>query len=235
MIRQLELDPVQAEFVENYFTENLMPYVQPVLLKGNKIKPFLNNGALYLSIILQDKENLEKQEYAIVKIPSDHITRFVELPTSDTSKYNIMMLDDVVRISLRLIFPGYDILSSHSIKLTRDAELYIDDEYSGDLIAKIRKSLNKRHVGPASRLVYDRDMPAEFLEYLTSVLELTNFDLLPEGRYHNNSDFFKFPSFDFDHLKEAQLPPLPYKALEETPHFFSSYKGKRSLNQCSFS
>lgn len=50
------------------------------------------------------------------------------------------MLDDAVRHSVRLIFPGYNILDSYSIKLTRDAELYIDDEYSGDLLAKIKRA-----------------------------------------------------------------------------------------------
>lgn len=67
------------------------------------------------------------------------------------------MLDDAVRHSVRLIFPELQYSDSYSIKLTRDAELYIDDEYSGDLLAKI-KSLSKRSIGLASRLVYDRTM-----------------------------------------------------------------------------
>lgn len=78
-------------------------------------------------------------EYAIVKIPSDHLSRFVELPCKITGVKQVLMLDDAVRHSVRLIFPGYNIQDSYSIKLTRDAELYIDDEYSGDLISKIKK------------------------------------------------------------------------------------------------
>lgn len=229
LLRRNELNESQTSFVEKYFEENLMPYVQPVLLKGNKIKPFLNNGALYLSIILEDKSKAEKQQFAIVKIPSDHVSRFIILPSIKENTHDIIMLDDVVRHSLSLIFPGYDIVNSFSIKLTRDAELYIDDEFSGDLISKIRKSLNKRHVGPASRLVYDREMSQEFLQYLTDVLELSNFDLLPEGRYHNNSDFFQFPTFGFNHLKETPLPPIPYDPLENSKDFFASIREKDHL------
>lgn len=230
IIRRLELDDYQKEFVENYFADELLPFVQPVLLHGNKIKPFLNNRALYLAILLKDKAvDNPSPDYAIVKIPSDHVGRFLIIPNKNESIKTIMLLDDVVRHSLNLIFPGYDIIDSYSIKLTRDAELYIDDEFSGDLITKIKKSLTKRHIGPASRLVYDRNIPKHFLDFLTQVLELANYDLLPEGRYHNNSDFFSFPSFKKDYLLNIDLPPIPYKPLEMAPDFFGAIREKDHL------
>lgn len=230
IIRMMELDNAQRKYVENYFADKLLPFVQPVLLVGTKIKPFLNNRALYLAIILKDKakEN-PKDSYAIVKIPSDHVDRFVVLPSKKPNHNYVILLDDIVRNSLPLIFPGYDIIDSYSIKLTRDAELYIDDEFSGDLISKIKKSLSKRHIGPASRLIYDRAIPDYFLKFLTEVLELTNYDLLPEGRYHNNSDFFSFPSFDKDYLLNGDLPPVPYKPLEQSKNFFNSIRKKDHL------
>lgn len=132
----------QMEFVDTYFNEYLLPFVQPVILAGRKIKPFLNNGALYLALHLRDKETGKNipDDYAIVKIPSDHLSRFLELPAKADGTRQILMLDDAVRYSVRLIFPGYQILDTYSIKLTRDAELYIDDEYTGDLISKIKKA-----------------------------------------------------------------------------------------------
>ncbi len=230
IIRMTQLSDSQKQYVENYFADELLPFVQPVVLVGNKIKPFLNNRALYLAIILQDKEEEDAEHtYAIVKIPSDHVNRFLILPNLDTQHNYVILLDDVVRHSLKLIFPGYHIIESYSIKLTRDAELYIDDEFSGDLISKIRKSLTKRHIGPASRLIYDREIPSEFLDFLTNVLELTNYDLLPEGRYHNNSDFFSFPTFGKDYLLNAKLPPVAYKPLEHSKDFFKSIRQKDHL------
>ena len=225
LIRRVDLVDYQKEYLENYFADELLPFVQPVLLNGNKIKPFLSNRALYLAILLKDKSARNPDpNYAIVKIPSDHVDRFLELPTIEENNKTIILLDDVVRHSLQMIFPGYDIIDSYSIKLTRDAELYIDDEFSGDLIAKIRKSVTKRHIGPASRLVYDRKIPDHFLEFLTSVLDLSNFDLLPEGRYHNNSDFFSFPDFGKEHLSNISLPPIPYKPLEVPKNIFAAIK-----------
>ncbi|MBK9253896.1 MAG: polyphosphate kinase 1 [Saprospiraceae bacterium] len=220
----------QVEFVDTYFNEYMLPFVQPVVLVGKKIKPFLNNGALYLALHLTSKDIPKPiSEYAIVKIPSDHLSRFLELPTKDPNIRQITMLDDAVRHSIRLTFPGYDILDSYSIKLTRDAELYIDDEYSGDLISKIKKSLNKRSIGETSRMVYDRSMPKQLLDYLMYVFDLDKLDLLPEGRYHNNSDFFKFPDYNLASLKDQVLPPIHISDLEESESIFDKIREKDYL------
>ncbi len=219
-LRRTDLNSNQVEFVEQYFQDNLLPFVQPVLLKKEKIRPFLNNGALYLAVWLKDNaKNRVKNEFSVVKIPSDHLPRFVKLP-SPKGRHYMIMLDDIVRHSLKWLFPGYDIEDSFSIKLTRDAELYIDDEFSGDLITKIKNSLSKRNVGPASRFVYDREMPEILLEVMKRNFDLHNFDILPEGRYHNNFDFFSFPDFGYNFLKNLPLPPLAYTPLEDSNDIF---------------
>ncbi|HMP31717.1 MAG TPA: polyphosphate kinase 1, partial [Saprospiraceae bacterium] len=160
-------------------------------------------------------------EYAIVKVPSDIVSRFLILPNKKSNQHEVIMLGDIVRHNISSIFPGFDIIDSYSIKLTRDAELYLEeDEDSADFIKKLRNSLLKRNVGPASRLVYDRTMPKKMLEYFMNVFELSSYDLLPEGRYHNNSDFFKFPNFGLSQLKDPELPPLAITDLEEAESIF---------------
>jgi len=227
--RRLNLSSEQKTFIENYFASNMLPYVQPVLLVKKKIRPFLNTAALYMSVLMRDKSRSHApDEYAIVKIPSDHLPRFIILP-SKKEEHHVIMLDDIVRHSLSAMFPGYDILDTYSIKLTRDAELYIDDEFSGNLIQKIKSSLGKRQVGPASRFVYDREIPMQLLAFLMDAFELKKMDLLVEGRYHNNFDFFKFPTFGMNHLKNKPLPPLPYSPLENTNNYFAQIKKKDHL------
>ncbi len=219
------LNPEQIDFINTYFDEYLLPFVQPVILDGKNIKPFLNNGALYLALYLKKKEaDKPEPQYAIVKIPSDHLPRFIELPNASDGTKNIMILDDVVRYTVRYIFPGYDIIDTYSIKITRDAELYIEDEFQGDLINKIKKSLSKRNIGETSRMVYDRIMPRHFLQYLMQVFDIQQVDLLPEGRYHNNSDFFKFPDFGLKHLKDAVLTPIKIPSLEDSSSIFDVIK-----------
>lgn len=229
LLRRLELNNEQKEFVESYFKDHMLPYVQPVILIKNKIRPFLNNAALYLTILMKSKDPEDKQTYyGIVKIPSDHLPRFILLP-SENGRKDLIMLDDIVRQSISWMFPGFEIIDTFSIKLTRDAELYIDDEYTGDLVQKIKTSLARRHVGPASRFVYDREMPKELLTELITVFELEKLDILKEGRYHNNFDFFKFPDFGMEHLKNSPLPPLKYEPLEVSEEFFSTLEEKDHL------
>ena len=222
ILRRKMLNSDQINFIETYFSDNMLPFVQPVLLVGDKIKPFLTTGSLYLAMHLQDQSKKNKEaQYAVVKIPSDHLPRFIELSPNTEGEHDIIVLDDVVRHNVRILFPGYDILDTYSIKLTRDAELYIDDEYSGDLISKIKKSLNKRKVGIASRMVHDRTVPSDMLEYLSQVFELSQYDKLPEGRYHNNADFFKFPTFGMDIYKDSPQPSLRIPALEDASSIFN--------------
>ncbi len=226
LLRRLDLNDEQRRFVENYFNDHLLPFVMPVLLVKQRIRPFLANAHLYLAVHLRPRRKpLAESEYALVKIPSDQVPRYVELP-SVNGRHELIMLDDIVRHSVSLLFPGYDIQDTYSIKLTRDAELYIDDEFSGDLITKIKNSLQKRQVGPASRFVYDREMPIHMLNYLQETFDLGKNEMLPEGRYHNNFDFFKFPDFGMNHLKNKPLPPLPHSVLHDTDDFLGAIRQK---------
>ncbi len=229
ILRRLDLNEEQRQFVENYFHEKLLPFVMPVLLVKHRIRPFLANANLYLAVHLRPKKRpLSESEYALVKIPSDQLPRFVPLPSS-ANRFDLILLDDIVRHSVSWLFPGYDIKDTYSIKLTRDAELYIDDEYSGNLVQKIRSSLQKRQVGPPSRFVYDREMPEHLLSYLRDTFDIRKNDMLPEGRYHNNFDFFKFPDFGMSHLRNKSLPPLPHPLLHAAQDPFAVIREKDQL------
>ncbi len=229
LLSHREISISQEQFLEIFFKENLLPFVQPVLLVGNKVKPFLNNSELYLTIILRDKDKENRiDQYGIVKIPSDHLPRFIELP-SDKKNHDIILLDEIVRYSLKWLFPGYDVIHSYSIKITRDAELYIEDEFSGDLMEKIKKSLIKRNIGPAARLVYDESMPNEMLLYFLKILEIQVGDLTPEGRYHNNFDFLHFPDFGKKELKNKALRPIEYKPFDDPELMFEKIRQEEHL------
>jgi polyphosphate kinase len=226
ILRRLELSEEQRVWVETYFNDNLLPYVMPVLLVKKRIRPFLANANIYLAIHMRDRKRpLLESSYSIVRIPSDLFPRFVPLP-SEGNRHDLIMLDDIVRHNISLLFPGYRISDTYSIKLTRDAELYIDDEYSGNLMQKLKASLLKRQVGPPSRFVYDRELPTDMLAYLQDTFDLGKNEMLPEGRYHNNFDFFKFPDFGLTHLKYKSIPPLPHPELSDAEDIFSMIRAK---------
>ena len=173
LVDNTQLNKNQSKFVNNYFEENIRQHIQPLLLIKNKITPFLKNKRLYIVVRLSSKskkknENETKRvvyKYALVEIPSDYLPRFVEIPSNDNKKY-IIFLDDIIRYKIDKIFEAYDIVDCYSIKLTRDAELYIEDEYSGDLQSKILSGIKKRNTGLPSRFLFDENMPKGVLKYL---------------------------------------------------------------------
>lgn len=222
VVRSKNLTDSQKDFVRDFFEENLLPYCQPILLWDKKIKPFLNNGSLYLAIHMSLRSKGQETYYALVQIPSDNVSRFIKLPSDNKKVNQVILLDDIVRLSVRDIFPGFEIHDTYSLKITRDAELYIDDEFEGDLLEKVKKSLRQRNIGPAARMVYDRKMPKALINYLMNTFGLEKIDLLPEGRYHNNFDFFNFPSFGKDKLKNHELKPLPLKSMENAKSIFET-------------
>jgi len=211
-------------FLENYFLEQVLPFTRPSLLDKNKIATFLHNKAIYLALRLKVKSETQakraRYKYALVEIPAERLGRFIALP-GNANNY-VMFLDDVIRMFLPKILPGYNIESCYSIKLTRDAGIYIDDEFSGNLLAKIKKGISKRKTGVPSRFLYDKKMPAPFLRLLKESLELSKDDLIAGGRYHNYNEFFSFPDFNKKELEYEPLLPLHCKELEDKEATFNT-------------
>ncbi len=133
-------------------------------------------------------------------------------------------MDDIIRQNLEALF-SRPIDGAYAIKLSRDAEIYIDDEFSGDLVKKIKKGLENRKIGLPTRFLYDSSMPKEVLDRLKQVFGLTKNDLIPGARYHNFNDFFGFPNPTQDTgLHDEPLPPLPHPILETTDDMFQTLR-----------
>ncbi len=198
----------QQEFARSYFFEKVYPLLHPVWLHPEDESLFLKNRGLYFVAVPAAGEEL-----AVVNIPSDELPRFVTLPT-DSGEHHITFLDDIIRFMLEE-FLGRPIVDIYSIKLSRDAELYIDDEYSGDLVEKIKNSLEARNVGLPTRFLYDSAMPEELLARLKAFFGLSKNDIIPGARYHNFNDFFDFPDpTENPALHNPRLPPLPHPDFE---------------------
>jgi polyphosphate kinase len=221
LLNDNEINSDQKKFLGNYFSREVLPNLNTTLIAGAKFSLFLKNNAIYLAVRLQpmtgkngnsnNPQGTKISRYAIVEIPADKLSRFVELPEEE-GRIFVMFLDDVIRVNLQQLFPGYKVIESYSVKLTRDAELYIDDEFSGNLLEKIKSSLSKRKTGVPCRFLYDEKMPGDFLKYLRKTLNLSKEDLIPGGRYHNFFDLFSFP----DHGKKglSYEPMIPLKSVE---------------------
>jgi polyphosphate kinase len=213
LVQNEELCELHQKFVKDFFLENLLPQMQPMLLLKKQVQPFLQNNAIYMAVKLFKKQKKEDEtkkrraRYAIVKIPSHRFDRFIKLPQIDDKHY-VIFLDDIIRLRMKILFPGYKIDSCYSFKLSRDADLLIEDEYSGDLIEMIENSLKKRETGTPSRFLYDENMPKGFLKFLKESFDLHPNDIVKGGKYHNFQDFFSFPNPRYPELELENFQAL---------------------------
>lgn len=214
LVREHELSPAHREHAQRYFRENILPLLSPVLLDNDRQPPFLHNRALYLVVRLRCPTAEAKkggEQYALIEIPSTLKPRFYMLPAEGRRHY-IMFLDDLIRLCLQEVFPRHDVLGAYAVKLTRDAELDLGDEFSGDLLEKVKKALKKRMEGPPARFLYDTDMPKRMLQFLQKHFQLAEDDLVPGSRYHNFHDLFTLPNPNAPALTYEPMPPLPLYA-----------------------
>ncbi|HVP06807.1 MAG TPA: polyphosphate kinase 1 [Candidatus Acidoferrum sp.] len=208
------LTTVQTRFVADYFQRIVRPQLFPIMIDHTERFPELTDRSVYLAVTLI-RERSRDSDYALIEVPTDVLPRFVLLPQAGQNTY-IIMLDDVIRFNLDAVFApfGYKRFMAHTVKVTRDAELDIDDDIFESYVRKLRKSLRQRREGRPVRLIYDAQIPQELLRLLVKRLNLRKGDPLIAGsRYHNFKDFMKFPSVGSAQLRYPQVSPVPHRDL----------------------
>jgi polyphosphate kinase len=211
-----ELTAAQQEFVRNYFDEEVSPNIIPLMIENIPEFPNLRDKSIYLAIVMWKTESALNKKYALIEVPSRVLGRFLILP-SPADEHHIILLEDIIRVSLPGIFYffGYDQYKSHVFKVTRDAEIDIDNDISTNIIQRIEKGLRNRRKGKPVRFVYDREMDPGLLEYLIRRLHLTKRDnLIPGGRIHNFRHFMDFPDQAFK-TKQTRKKPFYHPLLED--------------------
>jgi polyphosphate kinase len=189
---------------QEYFLSQLLAFLQPVRLSGAGAF-FPESNKLYIAAVLEEKD---EERTFIINIPSAQLPRFFDTETNGI-RY-IVFIDDIIKENLPFIFPGATVKGAYSFKITRDAELDLQDEYEGDIADKIEKQIVKRDQGFATRFLYSPGMPEHLLTQLISAFNLTNASVVEGGMYHNLKDLSGFPLKD-PSLAYPKWPPARKK------------------------
>lgn len=187
----------------DYFYERIASYLEISIIED--VAFFPKNNQLYFVFTFLE-EGLEK--LGIISIPSDQVSRFYHVNTED-KKY-IVFIDDIIRQNFPDIFRDHFITGMYSFKVTRDAELELNNEFEGSLLLKIENQIKKRDFGLATRLLYQPDLPDDLLGTLIKLFKLRKSSCIKGGNYHNLKDFFSFP-IDKTEWKYRPQPPIPYR------------------------
>ena len=205
-----QLSPAQREFVLTHFDKHVAPLLHVVSVRELNAL-LIEDRRLYLVMALSQKSG-KKNRLVVVKVPSVELDRFITLPTRNGDK-DLLYLDDAIRLGAPRYFKGWTVAACHAIKLSRDAELYLDEEFTEDVADKVRRSLRKRSTGVTARFLYDRAMPGGILEKVRQLLDVKKGDMLEGGRYHNLSDLMDLPITGHPELREKPMPPIAHPAL----------------------
>ncbi|HNF44160.1 MAG TPA: polyphosphate kinase 1, partial [Ferruginibacter sp.] len=152
LVNDTQLNRAQQKFVLDYFNEEIRGNIIPLMIESIQNFPVLSDKSIYLACKLSRKDKSVPQKFALVSVPARRLPRFTILPSRSNEKH-IILLEDMIRFCLPHIFSffGYDSFSSWIIKVTRDAEIDIDNDIATSLIQKIEKGLKNRKKGKPVR------------------------------------------------------------------------------------
>ena len=231
------VEPFHKEFLRSFFREEIFPYLSPVPVSKDKVISFLRDNRLYLAIRLYPKgdKGTEGQankgrtpQYFVMKLPYSKVPRFIELPKHGKNYY-LMFIEDIIKANIDTIFPGYDVDSSYGIKISRDADILIDESANtSEIIEQVKSKVKKRKIGAVCRFVYDRAMPDDFLDFLVDAFRINRQELVPGDKHLNLEDLRHLPNPN-PNLKPIQKPqPMKLNCLNERESIFD-YVEQRDL------
>lgn len=225
LVEHKQFSSNQKKYAADYFKRHLKDKLLPEIVDFSKEKTiFLENGTVYFLIDFRGTENC-----GLVNIPLNKNERFVVFPAENNSQY-ITFIDDILRSQIQRVFPSHEISGVYEIKMSRDAELYLDDEIEGELAEKIYDSLAQRTDGQPTRLLYDATMPDAMTKNIRKHLSLGKIDMMPGGKYHNFSDFFSFPDpTKNEKLHYKKFPIIQHRVLEASTDYFNTIAEKDQL------
>ncbi|PKM18559.1 MAG: polyphosphate kinase 1 [Gammaproteobacteria bacterium HGW-Gammaproteobacteria-15] len=234
LIDNFKLTELQSGWVRSYFRDEVIKHISPMILSGDEVSlpKALEDNTTYLMVEMTGNG---KPEYAIVQVPTNELSRFIELPLHlNTRKKNghyrrqILLLDDVIVHCIADLFAGFfefDHIQAYSLKLTRDAEYNISDTLDQSLLDKMSKGIRQRLKSEPVRLVYDAAMPEQMLKVLSKQLGTSSTDsLIPGSRYRNFKDFISFPNIGHQSTEFPPMPPLKSPEFEQYATSFDAIR-----------
>lgn len=216
LLRPEEMNASQKQFLEEFFEKTLYPIVTPSAVDPGHPFPYLGNRALSLVVSLRstNPSPLPHTELSIVHIPGQVVPRFIQLPTN-AGQYAFILLEHVLRHYMPRLYHGFEIVSTHAIRVTRDAEFGLVRRRNEDLLKTIEQGIRERRMGDAVRLQYDPDLPKEVLAQLVEELELSGSDLYPGKGFTAFTDLFQlYASVNIPRLKDRVQAPLSFPCFE---------------------
>ncbi len=202
--------------IDSYFQQNIFPVLTPLAVDPSHPFPYISNLSLNLAVFVASQEEDAPPRFARIKVPPV-IPRL--LPVSG-SGHQFVLLEQVIKANLHWLFPDMELLACHPFRMTRDAELEIEEDEADDLLKTVEAQLRQRRFGSCVRLEVDTTMPASMVNYLRQALDLEENDVYTIDGPLNVSDFMALYKLDYPHLKDRSFTPAVPAVLNSDENIF---------------
>ena len=224
-VKPEEITGEQMKWLESYFEREIFPVVTPMAVDSSHPFPFLASKSLNIAMLLErneidslvDEDNDIDIKTAIVPVPSV-LPRIIRLPDDgkNSKMHYFIFLEDVLMHYAARLFIGYDLLEARAFRITRDADLYIDEEDAQDLLVEVERQLKKRQRGAAVRIEFEMGTSRFMRRFMTQEMNLAKEDMYEIDGPIDMTVFFGFcgmQGYDYLRYKEAH-PHTPWSMIE---------------------
>lgn len=219
-----QLDEQTRASMHRYFNERVFPVLTPLAIDPSHPFPYISNLSLSLAVELEEVAVDDQSTYfARVKVPGS-LPRFVPIDAAPPGQRWFVMLEDLIAHNLGALFPGMKVKCSYGFRVTRDADLDLQEDEADDLLRAIESELRKRRFGEPVRLEISHGMPAHLRERLLEALSLSAVDCYEIGGMLATSDVWTLVNIDEPALHDPPFTPAIPKRLIGTTDLFAAIR-----------
>jgi polyphosphate kinase len=219
-----QLDNKTRALMHKYFDERVFPVLTPLAIDQSHPFPYISNLSLSLAVELEETSRAEPTGYfARVKVPGS-LPRFVPVEAAPAGQRWFVMLEDLIAHNLGALFPGMNIKSAYGFRVTRDADLDLQEDEADDLLRAIESELRKRRFGEPVRLEVEHGMPAHLRERVLAALSLSAVDCYEIDGMLATSDLWTLVNIDEPALHDPPFTPAIPKRLIGTTDLFAAIR-----------
>jgi polyphosphate kinase len=221
VLRIGELGADQRAALSALFEERVYPVLTPLAVDSGHPFPYISNLSLSLAVeMIEHSDEGQLLHFARVKVPPS-LPRFIEVEGTPEGEHWFVTLEDLIAYNLDDLFPGMIVSASHLFRVTRDADLDLQEDEADDLLRAIESELRRRRFGEPVRLEVSADMPPHLIERLLEALQIEQQDLYKCEGLLGLSDLMSLSNLDIPSLRYEPFAPSIPRRFAENPDIFA--------------
>lgn len=226
------LDDTKRKQLRKYFFREIFPVLTPLAFDKSHPFPFISNLALNLAVILR-RPGSHEELFARIKIPNKLFPRLIELATDPARKdlsgrQEFIFLEELIADNLDLLFPGMEIVAAYPFRVTRDADIEIEEDEADDLLSAVEQSISKRWIGTPVRIEVAEDMIPAIVDMMGAKLAKYPHMFYRVRGPVGLADLFCMMNLDRPDLKDTPYAPSVPDRLDRDPDIFHAI-GQRDI------